>query len=241
MARAGPGGRVALRLVAIAVGLSGLACLAFPVLSLVRDSGLIDDTRASFGAGTAKGVPVVSQVGCFDRVYGASSTASRSVRSRSSVCTFYIAPAEEPAVAKPQRPAIDKAAAPPNYEGLSYEEAMAQYRAETKRVMDANKAEMERYDRESAQRLDGIGDERLPAYLERELPFHPGDRLPTLRRLSGEGEPLRFGIVWDRGALAWQWLSWAFFSILFLAFGAACLYAMRVVWLRTRRLTSPAA
>ena len=60
------------RLVALLAIPAGLVCLAFPFaqLAFAEDTGLIDDTRAYFGAGTAADVPKVSDVSCFSRRYG---------------------------------------------------------------------------------------------------------------------------------------------------------------------------
>lgn len=180
-----------------------LICLAFPFgqLILQDDGGLIDDTRAWFGAGTAEGVPQVSQVSCIKQRYGSNS--SRGVGFTEWSCTLYIAPREEEPKQDP-------------WAGMTYEEAMA-----------AN-------DRQIAALSDLLRPENLMSgKIERVL---AGDRtgdLPALRRLSGEGEPPRFGVVWGGWEIAGRWLSWAFLAALFIAIGLACLFAARSIWRRS--------
>jgi hypothetical protein len=88
-----------------------LLCLAFPLvlLSLQGDSGLIDDSRAWFGAGTAEGVPAVTDVSCLKRRYGSNS--SRGIGASDWSCTLYLA--------SPQRPPEKDP-----WAGMTYEEAM---------------------------------------------------------------------------------------------------------------------
>ncbi len=88
-----------------------LLCLAFPfaLVSLEGNSGLIDDTRAFFGAGTAQGVPAVTDVSCLNRRYGSNS--SRGIGASDWSCTLYLALPKQPPEKDP-------------WAGLSYEEAM---------------------------------------------------------------------------------------------------------------------
>ena len=183
----------------------GLACLGGPFLMLfARDgSGMIDDTRAWFGAGTAEGVPEVSQVSCFSERFGSSTSASRGVGMTSWNCTLYLVPAE--------------AEADDDYwKTMPYDEAMKEYR------------------RRIAERMASLANgERLPGSIERVLATNREGDLPVLRRLSGEGEPLRFGAVWSGWEIAGRWLQWALISALFLGFGCLCLLAARRIWQRT--------
>jgi hypothetical protein len=180
-----------------------LACLAFPfvLLFLQGDEGLIDDTRAWLGAGTAQGVPILSQVACVEQRYGSSS--SRGVGLSEWSCTLYLEPPRRPAERDP--PAV-----------LTEEEAVREN------------------DRQSA----ALGDllrpgNGMPGKIERVL---AGDRtgdIPALRRLSAEGEPPRFGLVWSGWELAGRWLYRALLSALFIAIGLFSLYAARGIWRRS--------
>ena len=89
-----------------------LACLAFPFAQLFLDDGaaMIDDTRAWFGAGTAQGVPAVTQVRCLRHSYGMT---TRGPGASEWACSLYLEPPPEPAGKDP-------------WAGLSYEEAMAE-------------------------------------------------------------------------------------------------------------------
>jgi hypothetical protein len=102
------------RLLALLLLPVGLVCLAFPVAQLVLndEAGLIDDTRAWFGAGTAEGVPAVSQVSCVQQRYGSSS--SRGIGLSDWHCVLDLAPAARPAKDDP-------------FAGRSYDEGMEEY------------------------------------------------------------------------------------------------------------------
>lgn len=85
---------------------------------------------------------------------------------------------------------------------------------------------MKEDDRRLSEQLKGlISGPSLPSRLERVLPSNRTGDLPLLRRLTGENEPPRFGVVWSEGELLWRWLRWLLVSVLFLGFGATCLYA----------------
>lgn len=179
-----------------------LACIALPfvLLTLQDNDGLIDDTRAFFGAGTSAGVPEVTQVACLKRRYGSNSDRGIGISDWS--CTLSLAPAAEAPAADP-------------YAGMTYEEAMA----------------------ENDRRIAALGDllrleNRLPASIERVVATNRTGDLPVLRRLSGEGEPPRFGIVWSGWELAGRWLFWGLISALFIGIGIACLFAARAIWQR---------
>ncbi len=85
---------------------------------------------------------------------------------------------------------------------------------------------MKEYNRRLREQLNELRtSSKLSSRLERVLPSDRTGDLPVLRRLSAEGEPPRFGAVWGGGEIVWRWLAWLMVSALFLAFGAACLYA----------------
>ncbi len=183
------------RILAVLLLPVGLVCLAFPAAQLVLkdEAGLIDDTRAWFGAGTAEGVPTVSQVSCLSQRYGSSS--QRGIGLSEWQCVLDLAAAAKPAEDDP-------------FAGRSYDEGMKEY---NRRLMA---------------QLDGLRrGASLPSRLERVLPSDRSGDLPVLRRLSAEGEPPRFGAVWGGGEILWRWLAWLLVSSVFLAFGAACLFA----------------
>lgn len=71
-----------------------------------------------------------------------------------------------------------------------------------------------------------------PSFLERELPFERSGELPTLRRMSGDGKPLEYGVIWGGRELASRWSMWALTALLMCAFGGAAICAARVAWHR---------
>lgn len=180
----------------------GLVCFAFPLaqLFLQEDSGLIDDTRAYFGAGTDEGVPEVSQVSCIKRSYGSSS--SRGVGMSDWGCNLYlVVPGEQ----HQQDP----------WAGRTYEEGFEEYQRRLSRELESLR---------SGNHISG--------QMERVLPFDRTGDLPTLRRLSAEGETPRFGVVWSGSEIAGRWFFWALIAALFFGIGCACLYAVRFAWRR---------
>jgi hypothetical protein len=183
------------RLLALFLLPFGLICIAFPAAQLVLkdEAGLIDDTRAWFGAGTAEGVPKVTQVSCLEQRHG--SPSQRGVGLSDWRCVLDLAAATRPAEDDP-------------FAGRSYDEGMKEY------------------NRRLSVQLQGLlTGASLPSRLERVLPSDRTGDLPLLRRLSGRNEPPRFGVVWGGAEIVRRWLSWLVMSALFLAFGAACLYA----------------
>lgn len=179
---------------------AGLACLAFPVarLFLPESAGMIDDTHAWLGAGTAEGVPAVSQVSCIRQSFGSSS--GRGVGLSQWSCTIDLDTAE-------QRPAGNP------FAGMSYEEAM----------------------RENVRQIAALSELLRPeniisGRIERVLATDHTGQPPAVRRLSAEGQPPRFGLVWSGWEIAGRWLLWLVVSGLFIAFGLACLYAARRAW-----------
>lgn len=98
------------------------------------------------------------------------------------------------------------------FKTLPYDQAMAEWQrrtmAELKRVTDP------------ANRLNRI---------ERTLAINHTGTTPTLRRLSADGEPQRFGVVWSGWELATRWLQPALLSALFVGIGIAILRLARKI------------
>lgn len=92
-----------------------LVLVAMPFVHMARqdDWGIVDDTRAYFGAGTAEGAPKVTDVRCLKQSYGTSR------RGHSEwACTLYLAyDQEEPA--------------PIDWKGQDYDAAFAQWQRQT--------------------------------------------------------------------------------------------------------------
>jgi hypothetical protein len=85
---------------------------------------------------------------------------------------------------------------------------------------------MKEYNRRLTERLKELNTGvRVPSRIERVLPSNRSGDLPELRRMSGENEPPRFGVIWGGGELLWRWLRRFLVSTLFFGLGAACLYA----------------
>lgn len=113
---------------------------------------------------------------------------------------------------------IDVAAAKPAaqddpFKTLPYDQAMEEWRrrtmAELKRVTDP------------ANRLNRI---------ERSLPLNRTGTRPTLRRLSADGQPMRFGVVWGAGDLVWRWVQIMLFTAMFWGLGIGLLILARNIW-----------
>lgn len=193
----------------------GLACLAFPVVRLVvLDHGphLIDDTRAAFGAGTTEGVPRATSVRCSRNEYGSTRGRGR-MHSVEYDCEFAL-----------ERTDLPPPRAPLDYTGMSPEEQQAAYAADMERFY----AEV----REATAPRDPLDP---PASVQRLLPrTAEGRPLPQLRLLGEAGEPPRYGLVWPDGGLAGRWWQWTWETLFFWAFGAACLFAVRVGWRKFR-------
>jgi hypothetical protein len=171
----------------------GLTCIAFPIgqLALNDKAGLVDDTLAWFGAGTAEGVPAVTEVSCLQQRYGSSS--QRGIGLSEWQCVIDLAAPEGPVEDDP-------------FARRSHEDGYNEY---NRRLQIQLKGLL----------TGGAG------RVERVLPSNRTGDLPVLRRLSGENEPPRFGVIWGGGELLWRWLAGLLVSTLFLGFGAACLFA----------------
>ena len=101
---------------------------------------------------------------------------------------------------------------------MPYDQAMAEWQrrtmAELKRVTDP------------ANRLNRI---------ERTLATNRTGQLPTLRRLTPDGQPQRFGVIWGGGELAMRWGRLLVLSALFFGIGLGILYMARKIWRREVR------
>jgi len=181
----------------------GLACLAVPfaVMVLKDDFALFDDTRAWMGAGSTEGAPVVSDVSC-TRARRSFASTDRAVSLSGWSCALYLAPASTRGAAQDDP-----------FAGRSWQEGMAEWSR-----------------RQQAQ-LDALKERTRLGRIERMLPGNRTGDLPALRRLSAEGEPPRYGVVWGGGALLWRWLAWLAESVLFIGIGAVLLY---VGWRRRK-------
>ncbi len=180
-----------------------LILLAIPILMFRSNGGpLIDDTRAYFGAGTADGVPTATSVDCIGSRTGSSTSSSRSIGLTTYACVIDIA-APKPA------PQGDP------FKTMPYDQAMAEWSrrslAEIKRATDPANA------------LHRI---------ERDLPTNRTGTTPTLRRLSADGEPKRFGVVWGAGELAWRWARVLLLTALFWGLALGILVLARRIWRR---------
>lgn len=180
-----------------------LILLAIPFL-LFRGSGgaLIDDTRAWFGAGTDAGVPAVTSVHCVASRTGSNTRSTRSIGMTEYGCVIDVAAAKPAARDDP-------------FETLPYDQAMEEWQrrtmAELKRATDP------------ANRLNRIA---------RNLAIDRTGTRPTLRRLTPDGQPPRFGVVWGGGELIWRWAKMLLLSALFWGIALGLLILARRIWRR---------
>jgi hypothetical protein len=185
---------------------AGLVCLGFPFYRLTLPGGwaIVDDTRAALGAGTDAGRLKAASVDCVPERSGSNS--SRGIGLTEYACVIDLSEAQAPAA-----PADDP------WAGRSWEEGMAEQNRRLNAQMEAL-AERSR--------------SRVSNRIERRLATDRSNQLPAVRILSPPGEPRRVGLVWGFGELAWRWTSWLVSSLIFFAFGAACLFAVRLSWKR---------
>ncbi|KTE29510.1 MULTISPECIES: hypothetical protein [unclassified Sphingopyxis] len=203
---------------------AGLVCTGFPFyrLTLPNGWGIVDDTRAAFGAGTDGGKLEAATVDCTRERSGSNS--SRGIGMTEYACVIDLAEAQ-PAAPAPA-PAQPGGEGGDPYAGLGYEEAMAKWKADTAEQLRREAAELDATIARSRARSD------VSNRIERRLATDRSGDLPAVRILSAKGEPRRVGLVWGRGELAWRWTSWLVSSLLIFAFGGFCLYAVRVAWRR---------
>lgn len=208
---------------------AGLVCVGFPFyrLTLPHGWGIVDDTRAAFGAGTDTDPLKAATVDCTRERSGSNSR--RGIGMTEYACVIDLAETQPAAAAPAPGPA---GAGPPGgagsdpYAGLSYEEAMAKWRAATAEQTRREAAELDATIARSRARGDASN------RIERRLATDRSGELPAVRILSAAGEPRRVGLVWGWSELAWRWTSWLVSSLLIFAFGGFCLYAARVAWRR---------
>ena len=195
------------RIVALCLLLpAGLVCIGFPFYRFTLPGGwaIVDDTWAALGAGTDAGRLKAASVDCVPERSGSNS--SRGIGLTEYACVIDLSEAQ-PAVA----PADDP------WAGRSYEEGMAEHSRRLTAQMEAL-AERSR--------------SRVSNRIERRPATDLSGALPAVRILSAPGEPRRVGLVWGFGELGWRWTSWLVSSLIFFAFGAACLFAVRLSWKR---------
>jgi hypothetical protein len=205
---------------------AGLVCTGFPFyrLTLPNGWGIVDDTRAAFGAGIDGGKLEAAYVDCTRERSGSNS--SRGIGMTEYACVIDLAEAQPAAAAPPSAPAQPGGAGGDPYAGLDYEEAMAKWKADTAEQLRREAAALDATIARSRVRSD------VSNRIERRLATDRSGELPAVRILSAEGEPRRVGLVWGAGELAWRWTSWLVSSLLIFAFGGFCLYAVRVAWRR---------
>ena len=196
--------RLMFRSVAIFLAIVGLISLLFPLIALVNPGGsMLLDTHAYLGAGTAGSVPSVSAVNCWPQEFG---TSIRNRRARLWDCKLTLGPGSSVA---PTAMPIDP------HEGKTGAQASAAFQR-----------------RLSSLAIPDIRVQSIPSMLERKLPFDRSGQLPTLRRMSVIGEPLKYGVIWSGRELASRWFIFGCMSLLSFAFGGAAIYGARVAWHR---------
>jgi hypothetical protein len=186
---------------------AGLVCIGFPFYSLTLPGGwaIIDDTRAAFGAGTDAGALKAASVDCTRQRSGSNS--SRGVGLTQYDCVIDLGSVEEASKVDP-------------WAGRSWDEGYKEYN----RQLAAQMAALLERSRSGASNR-----------LERALAADRSGQLPAVRLLSGKDEPRRIGLVWGFGEIAGRWLSWLASNLIVLAFGAGCLFAVRLAWKRQPR------
>jgi hypothetical protein len=194
-------------LLALLLGTFGALCVLFPLAMLAPvDPGahLLDDTRAAFGGGRPVEV-TVGRVLCNRQEFGSEGSQGRGIHSFEYDCTFELdVPAHE-------APAIE-----PDWASMTYEE-----QAEFQRV------EQEKYSARLRELERGPGPHAPPRELRGRLPRSAAGRpAPVLRQLTGDGVPPRYGLVWADGGLGGRWLRWAWETLIFWSFAAACFVAI---------------
>jgi len=192
---------------------AGLICVGFPFyrLALPGGWGIIDDSRAALGAGTA-GRLKAAYVDCARERSG--SRSSRGIGLTEYACVIDLSEAQAPVA-----PGLAPGAAPADdpWAGRSYAEGMAEYNRRLNAQVEAL-AERSR---------SGVSNR-----IERKLANDRSEQLPAVRILSAAGEPRRVGLVWGVGELASRWASWLVINLIFFAFGAGCLFAVWLCWKR---------
>jgi hypothetical protein len=214
---------------------AGLVCVGAPfyMLTLPERWGIVDDTRAAFGAGADGGRLKAAYVGCVRERSGSSSNTSRSFGITEYDCVIDLAETPAPAPAKAAAASSQTDAEKGYDEFASYEEKMAEF---NRRTAEVSRRQAEQ-DRRYAADLDAyIAQSKARSgtsnRIERMLATDRSGQLPAVRILSTQGEPRRVGLVWGAGEIMWRWVHWLLINLLLFGFGGACLF---VVWLAWRR------
>lgn len=212
---------------------AGLLCVGVPfyLLTLPDRWGMIEDTRAAFGAGTDGGRLKAAYVGCVRERSGSNSSRGIGITEYKCVIDLSEEPEPPPAPAKAAS-ASSKPEAEKSYDDFaSYEEKMAEF---NRRTAEVNRRQAEQ-DRRYAADLDAyIAQSKarndVSNRIERTLATDYSGELPAVRILSAQGEPRRVGLFWGFGEIVWRWVHWLAISLLFFGFGGACLYAVWLAW-----------
>lgn len=216
---------------------AGLICVGVPfyLLTLPDRWGMVDDTRAAFGAGVDGGRLKAAYVDCTRERSGSNSSSSRSVGITEYGCVIDLSETPEPAPAPADTAAASSETdAEKSYDDFAtYEEKMAEF---NRRTAEVNRRQAEQ-DRRYAADLDAyIAQSKVRSdtsnRIERTLATDRSGELPTVRILSAKDEPRRVGLYWGAGEIAFRWLHLLLISLLFFGFGGACLFAVWVAWRR---------
>lgn len=180
-----------------------LLCLAVPPWALCGDEGAVLFDDTRAWFGAGTSAGVPAVTQVNCFPRRTGSRSYRGVGMTDWMCSAYLTPAKD----KPQ---------PDPFKTMPYDEAMKEY---NRRLMA---------------QLAAINDpgNRMPGYVERALASNRTGDLPTVRRLSPDGEPHRFGVVWSGWELASRWLKWALISAMFFGIGIGILLAARSIWRR---------
>ncbi len=217
---------------------AGLICVGVPfyLLTLPDRWGMVDDTRAAFGAGTDGGRLKAAYVGCVRERSGSNYSSSRGIGITEYKCVIDLAEEPEPAPAKAASTG-SKPQAEKSYDDLaSYEEKMAEF---NRRTADISRRQAEK-DRRYAADLDAyIAQSKARSdtsnRIERTLATDRSGELPAVRILSAKDERSRVGLFWGAGEIAFRWLHLLLINLMFFGFGGACLFAVWLAWRRGHR------
>ena len=213
----------------------GLICLGVPfyMLSQPERWGMIDDTRAAFGAGRNAGLLKAAYVGCTRSRYGSSS--SRGTGFTEYGCVIDLAE-EKLAVEATPAPAAKAEPEGNQYAGLSFEEQMEKHAALMEEWSKAN-AE---HTRQINAGIDALAEQRRAGEdtsnrIERILALDYSGEIPAVRILSAAGEPRRVGLFWGWGEIISRWGQLLMLCLLFFSFGFACLLPFKLAWFPKRQ------
>ncbi len=214
----------------------GLICLGVPfyMLSQPERWGIIDDTRAAFGAGRDAGLLKAAYVDCTRSRSGSSSSRGTGLTEYS--CVIDLAE-EKPAVEAAPAPAPKAEPEGDPYAGLSYEEQMEKHAA---LMEEWNKASAEQT-RQINAGIDALAEQRRAREdtsnrIERKLALNYSGEIPAVRLLSAEGEPRRVGLFWGWGELVSRWGQLLVLCLLFFGLGFACLLPFKLTWFPKRSM-----